>query len=226
MLDGGALRPRALPGHRWPRPPSERETRLANPRQSPEARARSKRQLVGALTRPRSAARIPAEPNLRSWFTNGGAQQLQRPGAQGLSLINARDVETLEGLYRFRRMILHTLEDHQATAGRFDSVVQDLEIRPELISPDRVLDQALRALGQHPLDLPNEDDRGRLPNHAALNRQPDKEMRLAATPPTMRRFVSGVSQQWLKNPRCLDPQVPRCRVECHRLHVQGRRLPS
>jgi hypothetical protein len=65
-----------------------------------------------------------------------------------------------------------------------------------------------------------------LANHTALNRPPDEEMAFAAAATAVGSLVSGVPKERLKNPRCLDPQIPRYRVECHCLHARGPRLRS
>jgi hypothetical protein len=65
---------------------------------------------------------IPA----REWSAAG----VQAARAQRLRFLHIRDAKALQRLDRLRGVILHSLEDDHAIAGRFDLLVPDLELGP------------------------------------------------------------------------------------------------
>jgi hypothetical protein len=119
--------------------------------------------------------------------------------AEGLRLVNPRDLEPLEAFDRVGRMILHAPEDDHAIAGRGDLVGIELEARTDAERRNLALDQSLGRLRERPLRLANADRERAAFGLAHLDQKLAKEVRFAGAPAAKCPLVARGLQQRLEH---------------------------
>ena len=87
-------------------------------------------------------------------------------------------------------MILHAAKDDEAVAGRFDLVVEQLELAADAEACDLAFDQPLAGLRQRPLRFANADRQRATFGLADLHQQFAEEMRFSRASPAVNAFVA------------------------------------
>ena len=104
-------------------------------------------------------------------------------------------------------MVLHTLEDNQAIAWRFNAVVLHVELRTDTVSLYLVLDQKLCGLLEALENLTDADCPTPRHPQVIFNNELSKEMRLARAAAPVGALIPGRGQQREEHFRRLDCQV-------------------
>src|SRR6516165_12054929 len=134
---------------------------------------------------------VPVGPQFRSFLSDRGAQQCHAARTHGLRFLHPRDVETFERLDRFRRRVLHPLEDNQSIPRCHNAIVKDLEVSADAKALDLGLDQPFRRLKQALLHLTNADRECARIDQAPLDHQLAEEVALAGAATAIRAFVAS-----------------------------------
>ena len=139
---------------------------------------------------------IPRCPNLAPSLADGRTQQTQRARRNRLRLLNPGAVKVLQRLDTVRRVVLHPLKDNQpAPVAVEDEIALDVKMRQHAELLNLRFDERLHAVPQRFLNLADADGLAVGVKQVRLNNRLGEEMRLTATPPTMRALVASRLQQ-------------------------------
>ena len=124
-----------------------------------------------------------------------------------MRLLDPRNSKVLERLDQLRRQILHALKHDHATTGRNDAVSENFEHMSNTESLNFILKQFLGRLDQAALYFSDANSACIRCQQTLFDEQLSEEVRLAASPPTMRGAVASGCKKWTKDFGCLNAQA-------------------